>query len=118
MTKKRAKARTKTAASAKRPTSRRKPSPVRKTNPSTGAQASQPPKSVVVTLLDSHLPSIDAVAAKLRAKGMKVESVLGAIGLITGSLSKSLSTLEHVEGVSTVEEQPSIQIPPPESDIQ
>ena len=45
-------------------------------------------------------------------------AVLPAVGLITGSYSKSTSTLEKVEGVSTVEQQTPIRIPPPESDVQ
>lgn len=117
MTKKRATkgARKKTSPKAKKRTAARKPSPARKR---TTASKARPASSVVVTLSDSHLPKIKAVASSLRARGMKVDSVLPALGLITGSYSKSPATLEKVGGVSKVEQQTPIRIPPPESDVQ
>jgi hypothetical protein len=67
---------------------------------------------------DSHLPRIEAVASQLRARGMKVDAVLDAVGQITGSYRQPLDTLRDVEGISAVEEQPTMSVPPPDSKIQ
>jgi len=74
--------------------------------------------SISVVVKDSHLPRIEAVASQLRARGMKVDSVLDAVGQITGSYHEPLDTLRDVEGVSAVEEQPTMSVPPPDSKIQ
>jgi len=58
------------------------------------------------------------VAAKLRSRGMKVDSVLEGTGQITGSFSQSPSSLQEVNGVAAVERVPQIQLPPPDSDVQ
>ena len=75
-------------------------------------------RSVTVTLSDSHLPRIKGVAKKLRAKGMKVDSILEKTGQITGSYSKPPSKLKAVDGVLEAEEETAFQIPPPDSDVQ
>jgi len=74
---------------------------------------------ITVTVADAHLASIDDVAVRLREAGMEVETVLAAIGIITGSVADDrLAALEAVPGVAAVEEQTDFQIPPPESDVQ
>jgi len=75
-------------------------------------------RSVTVTISDQYMPRIKDVATKLRAKGMKVDSILEKTGQITGSYSKSPSTLKKVAGVLDAEEQPVFQIPPSDSEIQ
>jgi hypothetical protein len=73
---------------------------------------------VVVTVDDDHLSTIDAVASALRKRGMKVESVLKATGLITGTCSKPVAELKKVRGVSGVEAQTGFHLAPPDSDVQ
>ena len=75
-------------------------------------------RPIAVVVKDSHLPRIKAVASQLRARGMKVDSVLDAIGQITGSYHQPLDTLRDVDGVSAVEEQPAMSVPPPDSKVQ
>jgi hypothetical protein len=72
-----------------------------------------------VTVDDGHLPAIDEVADALRARGMQVEQVLGALGIITGSVPDgSRPALADVEGVASVDEELTYQLPPPDSAVQ
>ena len=74
---------------------------------------------VTVTVDEAHAGAIDEVAARLRAAGMDVDRVLGAIGVITGSVAASrLHLVEAVEGVASVEEQTSFKLPPPDAEVQ
>ena len=70
-----------------------------------------------VTVDDGH--AIDEVAAGLRARGMEVAQVLDGIGVITGSAPDDVRhTLADVEGVASVDEQLTHQLPPPDSAVQ
>jgi len=72
-----------------------------------------------VTVDDGHLPAIDEVADALRARGMHVEQVLDALGIITGSVPDDRRpALADVEGVASVDEELTHQLPPPDSAVQ
>ena len=74
---------------------------------------------VSVTVDDGHRDSLDGVVESLRASGMEVEQVLGTLGMVTGSApADALDTLRGVEGVASVDEQLTYQLPPPNSPIQ
>jgi subtilisin len=76
-------------------------------------------RRVTVTVADSHAGELEAVAAGLRAAGLDVEQVLAALGVITGAVDASrLGEIAVVPGVAAVEEQRSIQIAPPDADVQ
>jgi hypothetical protein len=63
--------------------------------------------------------AIEEVAAALRARGMEVAQVLDGIGVITGSAPDDVRhTLADVEGVASVDEQLTHQLPPPDSAVQ
>jgi hypothetical protein len=68
-------------------------------------------KSVVVTVSDDALETIDSVAKKLAAKGLKVTQVMPLTGVITGSISgKGFGELESIPGVASVEDDLKVQI--------
>ena len=72
-----------------------------------------------VTVDDGHLPAIDRVAEALRARGMEVEQVLDGLGIIPGSApAGSRSALTAVEGVASVDEELTHQLPPPDAPVQ
>jgi hypothetical protein len=75
-------------------------------------------ESIVVTVDDAHMSSIQEVAKRLRARGMKVQEVMEGIGIISGTYGKEASSLNRIRGVSSVEKQPRFQLPPPDSDVQ
>jgi hypothetical protein len=72
---------------------------------------------LTVTVGDGH--AADEVAAALRARGMEVAQVLDGIGMITGSAPDDVRpALAAVEGVASVDEQLTHQLPPPDSAVQ
>lgn len=74
---------------------------------------------VTVTVDEAHAGAIDEVAARLRDAGMDVDRVLGAIGVITGSVAAShLHRVAAVDGVASVEEQAGFKLPPPDAEVQ
>ena len=76
-------------------------------------------KSIIVTVTDDALNKIDDVAAQLTAKGMKVDKVMAAVGVISGSVaSTKMSDLKKVKGVMSVEEEITIELSPPDSPVQ
>lgn len=76
-------------------------------------------KPIIVTVADDALKDIAQLANKLKAKGMKVDRVLPITGVISGSLEVSkMAGLQDVEGVMSVEEEVSAELPPPDSPLQ
>lgn len=60
-----------------------------------------------------------AVAEGLRAAGMDVDQVLGAAGIVTGSVAAGMRAgLTDVPGVASVEAEHTFQIAPPDAEIQ
>jgi hypothetical protein len=74
---------------------------------------------VIVTVDQAHLSGIQDVGEELRRRGMQVEQVLEAVGIISGSVPDGgQSRLEEVPGVASVTGQLTHQIAPPDSDLQ
>ncbi|MCW2683392.1 MAG: uncharacterized protein JWP33_1305 [Blastococcus sp.] len=74
---------------------------------------------VSVTVGDGHRQSLDGVVESLRASGLEVEQVLGTLGIVTGSApAEALDVLRGVEGVASVDEQLTHQLPPPDAQVQ
>ncbi len=74
---------------------------------------------VLVTVGDKHLKKLPEVAAALEARGLKVAHTLASSGLITGSApAQALDRLREVAGVAAVERSGSVQIAPPDADVQ
>lgn len=72
-------------------------------------------ESIIVTVSGEAEP----VAEQLRAAGMTVEQVLGAVGIITGSIdAERRASLAAVPGVVAVELDRPVQLAPPDSEIQ
>jgi hypothetical protein len=75
------------------------------------------PLSVLVT--DAYLDRAEEVAERLRAAGMRVAAVHGAIGAIDGEAAADrVTALRGVIGVAAVEPRRDFHQPPPESDVQ
>jgi hypothetical protein len=81
--------------------------------------SSGPDVRVTVTVADFALADIEQLAGRLRRAGMAVDAVLGAIGIITGSVASArLASIRTLPGVAAVEEQTTFQIPPPDAEVQ
>ena len=74
---------------------------------------------VTVTVDDTHLRSIGSVARSLEQTGMRVDRVMAAVGVITGSVdSAAVATLTGVPGVASVDRDITYQAAPPGSPVQ
>lgn len=74
---------------------------------------------ITVTVGDDHLGHVGEVAEQLKAAGMKVESVLDTVGIITGSVaSERRAALGGLSGVTAVEDEHTFQIAPPDAEVQ
>ncbi len=74
---------------------------------------------VVITVRDEHLTTLAQVADGLRAAGMRVDQVLGAAGVITGSVPPDRRAgVRRVPGVAAVEDDGTVRIAPPDADVQ
>lgn len=74
---------------------------------------------VTVTVADSHAGDVDEVAERLRRAGMEVTQVLAAVGVVTGAVPTSrIAAIAALPGVAAVEPQGSVQIAPPDADVQ
>lgn len=72
-----------------------------------------------VTVDGGHVAELDSVASALAASGMRVERVLGTLGLITGQApADARAALLAVPGVSSVDEQLRVRLPPPDAPVQ
>ncbi len=71
-----------------------------------------------ITVPDATPSRLKAVKASLKRQGVEVESVLDAIGVITGKVAKSrLSSVDAGAG-ATVEPEQKVQLPPPDAPVQ
>lgn len=76
-------------------------------------------KPIIVTVADDALKNINELVTELTARGMKVNRVLPITGIISGSCaSAKMYDLENVDGVTSVEEEASAEIAPPDSSLQ
>lgn len=76
-------------------------------------------EKITVTVDDDHVAQVDGVAEELKAAGMNVDQVLGAVGVITGSVpSERRAVLERLPGVTAVETEQQFQIAPPDAEVQ
>jgi hypothetical protein len=74
---------------------------------------------VSVLLSDDSLKRINDVVKQVKSKGMKVDRVLQKTGVLTGSVeADDLGGLNTIKGVSGVEQERSVGIAPPDSDVQ
>jgi hypothetical protein len=68
---------------------------------------------------DSHIDKIATIAAAAKQAGMKIEQQLKDLGILTGEIEQNnIDRLRQVDGVSYVEEERTVRIPPPDNPIQ
>lgn len=75
---------------------------------------------VTVLVDDAHLRSIGTVAHALAGRGMRVDTVLPAIGAITGSVPSTMviAALRTIPGVLSVDPRTTYRLAPPGSAVQ
>jgi hypothetical protein len=77
------------------------------------------PEKITISVADDAIDRIDEVVAALEDGGMHVDQVLRPLGVITGSVdTQRVQALGAVSGVAAVEPQRTVQLPPPDSEVQ
>ena len=76
-------------------------------------------KSIIVTVADEGMEKIDDLATTLKARGMSVDRVMRATGVISGSVaSTQIDSLRKLKGVHSVEAELRATLPPPDAPVQ
>lgn len=74
---------------------------------------------LTLSVSDSHLKKLGAVAKAAAKAGMKVEQTHKTLGVLSGSIDAGkVGKLRAIAGVSSVEEERTIQLPPSGSPVQ
>jgi hypothetical protein len=74
---------------------------------------------VTVTVDPRHVATIADVADALRATGMRVEQVLGDVGMVLGSVDADAEqSLRAIDGVQSVDRSLESRLPPPDAPVQ
>jgi hypothetical protein len=83
------------------------------------ARPAQEPVSVVVAISDDHVDQITELARQMRDRGLRVERILRTLGTVTGRIQPSkISEIAGLDGVTSIEQERDIQLPPPDSPVQ
>ncbi|UNK44264.1 hypothetical protein [Arthrobacter sulfonylureivorans] len=74
---------------------------------------------IIVTVRHERISDTGRIAEQLAAQGMKIEGVLSTVGVITGSVkAEELMAVRKIDGVESIDEDRSMGLPPPNSDVQ
>jgi methylmalonyl-CoA mutase cobalamin-binding subunit len=76
-------------------------------------------KQVLISIDESHMDRVPDVVEALKSEGLEVSRSLPALGVVSGAAEEGkLSSLREVDGVTSLEEEETFQIEPPDSPIQ
>lgn len=74
---------------------------------------------VTISIDNAHRDQLDQISEQLTTAGLEVEQTLSTLGVITGSVeTKKMSALSEVTGVAAVEPSRTIQLAPPDANVQ
>ncbi|MGH8547659.1 MAG: hypothetical protein ACRERU_03470 [Methylococcales bacterium] len=74
---------------------------------------------VVVTIDDAYLNQMQTIVDQLEAQGLKVLQSMTGIGVIAGTIRpEACARLQMIMGVKAVEPSGSVQLAPPDSEVQ
>lgn len=72
-----------------------------------------------LSVSDSHLSRIGEVAEAAKKAGLRLEQSLDDLGILVGSIDENkVGQLHRMDGISHVEEEGTVSVPPPYSPIQ
>lgn len=76
-------------------------------------------KNVLIVLNDEQEGPVTPLVDRMKGAGLSVTSVMEDLGMVRGTIDEAdLSALKSVPGVMNVEEEETVQLPPPHSVIQ
>ena len=91
-----------------------------------GSDAVNPPPETVmdkvqvtISIGNAHMDQLEQISEQLTTAGLEVEQTLSTLGVITGSVeTEKMSALSEVSGVESVELNRTIQLAPPDANVQ
>jgi len=83
-------------------------------------EIAQPKVEVIITVAEDRKANLKQIASELQSFGLEITAEpLESLGMISGKAAeKKLDQLKNVHGVIAIEKAGTVQIAPPESDIQ
>ncbi len=80
----------------------------------------QPKVEVIVTIGQDRMENLKQITSELQTRGLQITNEpLESLGMISGMAeSTSIEQLKQVNGVIAVEKVGTVQIPPPDADVQ
>ena len=83
-------------------------------------EIAQPKVEVIITVAEDRKANLKQIASELQSFGLEITAEpLESLGMISGkAVEKNLDQLKNVNGVTAIEKAGTVQIAPPESDIQ
>jgi len=80
----------------------------------------QPRVEVIITVAEDRRANLNQIASQLQSYGLDITGEpLESLGMICGKAAENnLDHLRHVDGVTAIEKAGTVQIAPPESDVQ
>ena len=83
-------------------------------------EIAQPKVEVIITVAEDRKANLKQIASELQSFGLEITAEpLESLGMISGKAAeKNLDQLKNVNGVTAIEKPGTVQIAPPESDIQ
>ena len=80
----------------------------------------QPRVEVIITVAEDRRANLNQIASQLQSYGLDITGEpLESLGMICGKAAENnLDQLRNVDGVTAIEKTGTVQIAPPESDVQ
>lgn len=80
----------------------------------------QPKVEVIITVAEDRRANLNQIASQLQSYGLDITGEpLESLGMICGKTAENnLDQLRNVDGVTAIEKAGTVQIAPPESDVQ
>jgi ferritin-like protein len=83
------------------------------------SELTKPEIEVIITVAQDRRTHLKQLASELQSKGLKVTNSMEDLGMISGTAAAdNLEQFRNVDGVAAVEAVGTVQLPPPDSDIQ
>lgn len=83
------------------------------------SESAKPEIEVIITVAQDRRAHLKQLASELQSKGLKVTNTMEGLGMISGTaLADNLEQLKNVDGIAAIEPAGTVQLPPPNSEIQ
>lgn len=74
---------------------------------------------IIITVTEDRRANLKQIASELQSRGVKITDTMESLGMISGTAAaNNLDQIRNVDGVAAIETAGTVQLPPPESDIQ